>query len=378
MTERGDLGLILGGGGARAAYQVGVLQGIVEEFPDLCPEILNGVSAGAINAAALANRKGGYRERVAVLVELWSQLTVDQVFRSDTSSLLFQALKSAFATLVGGGGKNTEGYRSLVDTTPLRDLLCLALDAPDGSLKGVDENLASTGLKAISLVGTHYATGHSVTWFQGGEPNTWSRMGRHGVRTELTVEHIMASSALPLFFPAVEVDGAYYGDGGIRQHTPLAPAIHLGATRLLSISTRYGNEKTPYPPTEPERYPQPAQILGVLMNAVFLDVLDHDVLVAERVNRLLARAPEIQDRTLRPLRILSLRPSVDLGRLAGEYEPRLPGMFRFLTRRLGTKKADSTDALSMVMFQPDYLQRLIEIGRADALRQRAEIGDLLA
>lgn len=378
MTERGDLGLILGGGGARAAYQVGVLSGIAERHPDLSPEILNGVSAGAINAAALANHTGDFRERVDFLVRLWSQLTVDQVFRSDASSLLYYAFKAAFSALFSGGRGSGGRLRSLVDTAPLRQLLCRALEAPDGALRGVDQNLERTSLKAISLVGTHYASGHTVTWFQGHEPDSWRRLGRHGVRTELTVAHIMASAALPLFFPAVEVDGAYFGDGGIRQHSPLAPAIHLGAERLLSISTRYGNEKKPFPPAAPEDYPQPAQVLGVLMNAVFLDVLDHDVLVAERVNQLLAGSTAETQEKLRPLEILSIRPSVDLGQLAGEYEPRLPGMFRFLTRRLGTKKAESPDALSMVMFQPDYLQRLIEIGRQDASQRAAEIGDLLA
>ncbi len=378
MNKRGDLGLILGGGGSRAAYQVGVLSGIARRYPKLSPEILNGVSAGAINTAALASQTGDFKDRIATLVDLWSNLTVDQVFRTDASSLLWHLVKTAFSATFFGGRKRDSDVRSMVDTAPLHELLCRVVGCADGSFPGIAQNLRETNLKAVSLVGTHYATGHTVTWYQGDSPRDWTRPGRHGISTELNVDHVMASAALPVFFPAIQVAGAYYGDGGIRQHTPLAPAVHLGAQRILAVSTRFGNETLPFRPTVPEPYPPPAQIMGVLMNAVFLDVLDHDVKNMKRVNWLLKHTP-VEDRgTLREIDILSIRPSVDLGRLAGEYEPQLPSMFRFLTRRLGTKQAASPDALSMVMFQPDYLQRLIAIGQADAEEHATEIDDLLA
>jgi len=377
MTQRNALGLILGGGGSRAAYQVGVLSGIAERHPKLSPEILNGVSAGAINAAAIANHTGNFKARVDNLVALWSQLTVDQVFRTDASSLVWHLIKNALsATLFGGRGKD-HGIHSMVDTAPLRAMLTRVLAPTDGTLTGIEHNLENTNLEAVSLAGMHYVSGHTVTWFQGHEPKEWNRKGRHGVNAKLGVEHVMASAALPGFFPAIKVDGAYYGDGGIRQHAPLAPAVHLGAQRILAISTRFGNETAPFAPKTPEGYPQPAQIMGVLMNAVFLDVLDRDVARMRRLNELLQHTPPGERGDLREIDIVSVRPSVDLGRLAGEFEPQLPSMFRFLTRRMGTKQVENSDALSMVMFQPDYLQRLIAIGRADAEEHATEIDDLL-
>jgi len=354
-----------------------VLSGIAERHPKLSPEIINGVSAGAINTAALANHTGDFKARVETLVELWSQLTVDQVFRTDTPSLLWHLAKTALSATLFGGRKKDHGVHSMVDTAPLRALLTRVLAPGGGALTGIQHNLENTSLEAVSLVGTHYASGHTVTWFQGKEPDEWRRKGRHGVNTQLGVEHVMASAALPVFFPAIQVDGAYYGDGGIRLHAPLAPAVHLGARRILSISTRYGNETTPFAPKTPEEHPQPAQIMGVLMNAVFLDVLDRDVAHMRRLNELLQHTPSEERGNLREIDIVSVRPSVDLGRLAGEFEPQLPPMFRFLTRRMGTKQVESSDALSMVMFQPDYLQRLIAIGRADAEEHATEIDDLL-
>lgn len=375
---KGDLGLILGGGGARAAYQVGVLKGIAKRHPHLTPEILNGVSAGAINAAALANQTGNFRQRVDSLVELWSGLSVDQVFRSNASSLLWHGLKVALSALVFGGRKRSSEVSGLVDTAPLRELLENTLGVSTGqSLPGIARNLAQGTLKAVSLVGTHYKSGHTVTWYQGLQPADWDRPTRHGLRTDLRVEHVMASSALPLFFPAVEVDGSYFGDGGIRQHAPLAPAIHLGAERLLSISTRYGKSDATMRATPDEPNPQPAQIMGVLMNAIFLDVLDYDVANLQRINALVRALPTEQHAGLRDIEILSLRPSRDLGALAADYEPRLPGLFRFLTRRLGTKQVKSPDVLSLVMFQPDYLSRLIELGENDVEEREGEIAELL-
>ena len=375
----GDLGMILGGGGARAAYQVGVLKAIAKEFPDFTPEILNGVSAGAINTAALANRTGNFRERVQFLVDLWGQLTVDQVFRSNASSLLWHGVKAGFSALLFGGRSKRSDFRGLVDTEPLRELLTRVLEAPDGApLPGVRENLESGKLKAVSLVGTHYASGYTLTWYQGREPRNWDRPTRRGMATELTVAHVMASSALPLFFPAVKVGSAYFGDGGIRQHTPLAPAVHLGADRLLSISTRYGRGEWEPLARVSEPNPQPAQIMGVLMNAVFLDVLDQDVANLQRINSLVHDIPAEKRNGLREIEILSLRPSQDLGALAAEYEPRLPGMLRFLTRRLGTKQVKSPDVLSLVMFQPDYLKRLIEVGEKDTEARLGEIAELLS
>jgi NTE family protein len=193
------------------------------------------------------------------------------------------------------------------------------------------------------------------------------------VNTTLTVEHVMASAALPIFFPAVQLGEGWYGDGGIRLAAPLSPALHLGARRILAISTRYARTTAEADKPSIAGYPPPAQIAGVLMNSVFLDLLDQDAYRLERLNSLLEKLPEEEREGLRPVRLLVLRPSTDLGRLAGQYEPQLPRIFRFLTRGLGTRETESPDFLSLILFQPDYLTALMECGERDAREREDEI-----
>jgi NTE family protein len=188
----------------------------------------------------------------------------------------------------------------------------------------------------------------------------------------------MASTALPLFFPAVRLGDAWFGDGGIRLAAPLSPALHLGASRILAISTRYEPSAIEAASPSIQGYPPPAQVLGILLNAVFLDLIDQDALRLDRLNRLLAELPEERRNGMRIVDLLVIRPSFDLGRLAREFEPRLPRAFRFMTRGLGTRETSSPDILAMLMFQPDYIEHLIEIGRADAAARADEIAEFLA
>jgi NTE family protein len=212
---------------------------------------------------------------------------------------------------------------------------------------------------------------------QGRAIERWEGVNRKSAKARLTVEHVMASSALPLAFPAVRLGRDWHGDGGVRLAAPLSPALHLGARRILAVSTRFQRTQEEEDRPRTRGYPPPAQILGLLMNAVFLDVLDEDVSRLEHINRLLAELPPERRQGMRPVGILALRPSVDLGVLAGEYEPKLPGFFKFLTRSLGTKETSSPDFLSLLMFQPDYLARVIEIGEADAEARATEIEALI-
>lgn len=183
----------------------------------------------------------------------------------------------------------------------------------------------------------------------------------------------MATCALPFFFPAVKVGDAWYGDGGIRLTAPLSPAVHLGATRIIAVSTRSARSREEADRPATAGYPPPAQVAGVLYNAIFLDQLDGDALEMQRINHLVARLPASQRDGLRHIDLLLLRPSIDLGRLANAYEPELPRAFRFLTRGLGTRETRSNDMLSLVMFQRDYVRRLIELGEADASAKIAQI-----
>ncbi len=370
------LGLVLTGGGARAAYQVGILRCLARHMPDLFVPIITGVSAGAINATFLASHRGRLDAAVEQLSDLWKQLTPEKVFEVGSLSL-FGDLARWGVRLVSGGSRVAPAPRSLVDTAPLDLFLRRALGTIDGEIAGIDENLADRRLRALALTTLKYSTGQTVTWVQGCEIEGWQRPNRVGVMGRVTVDHIMASAALPLIFPAIRLGDSWYGDGGIRMSTPLAPAIHLGAERILAVSTRHLKPNGGTNPPAITGYPPPAQVAGALLNAIFLDSIDQDALRLERINRLLARLPAAKRDGLKPIRLLVLRPSVDLGRLSADFEARLPGAFRFLTRGLGTRETKSPDVLSLLMFQHDYLARLIEIGEADAEAQLDEIAALV-
>lgn len=372
-----DLAIVLTGGGARAAYQVGVLSALARRFPELHVPILSGVSAGAINVAYLAARRVTLREAVTELVELWKRLEPESIFRADAASLGRYVLGWGSRLISGGVKWGRASPRSLLDTRPLRALLEELLAPEGGSLTGVEENVRRGALKAVAIGATSYTTGQTVVWVQGScDILPWKRPRRRSVATTLTVDHVMASASLPLFFPAVQVDGAWYGDGGIRLAAPLSPAIHLGASRILAIATRYergaGEDEAVV-----SGYPPPAQVLGVALNAMFLDSIDEDALRLHELNRMLAKLPEDQ-REHRQVKLLVVRPSRDLGRLSREFEPRLPRAFRFMMRGLGTRDTRSPDMLSLLMFQSDYLRRLVEIGEADAEAKRPELEAFLA
>jgi len=367
-----DLGVVMGGGGARAAYQVGVLRFMARRYPELRIPYLTGVSAGAINAALLASHHGTFLQAVDELNHLWGNLTVEDVFRVDTWALFKNAVRW-MRQLASGGVGTADPVKGLVDTEPLRRYLTEVLHAVNGELTGVRYNLEHQRIRAVAISTSSYTTGQSVTWVEGCDIKEWERPQRTSRKTHITVEHVMASAALPLLFPAVRIENAWYGDGGIRLTAPLSPALHLGARRVLAISTRYDKSDREADARTVRGYPPPAQVVGVLMNSIFLDLLDHDAVRLERLNRLLQHLPREDRYGLEPVRLLTIRPSRDLGRLAGQYEAQLPKVFRFLTRGLGTKQTRSPDFLSLVLFQPDYLRALMDIGEEDAASRCDEI-----
>jgi NTE family protein len=262
-----------------------------------------------------------------------------------------------------------------VDTAPLRRFLITALgQAADAPLEGIQRNIDAGMLHAVALSATSYTTGQSVTWVQGRDVELWQRPQRRSQRTRLTVDHVMASSALPLLFPAVRVGDEWFGDGGVRLTAPLSPALHLGASRILTISTRYPRSHQEASVRTVDGYPSPAQVAGILYNAVFLDLIDEDIMRLNTVNRLLAKLPAGEHGSLRQVANLVIRPSRDLGRIARKFEPRLPGFFRYLTRGLGTRSSRTADMLSLILFQEDYLRYLVELGEEDAERETERIG----
>jgi NTE family protein len=370
-----DLALMFSGGGARAAYQVGFLRLLAREFPDCVPGILTGVSAGGINAAYLASRQDPFAVKVENLADIWCNIHIDNVFRVDLRDLASRTVRWG-GRLLAGGKHPVEPARSMVDTAPLRELLYRLLGSNGGDIPGIAASLRAGWLRAVALTASSYTTGQTMTWVQTREDcgfQAWERPQRKSVACALRVDHVIASAALPFFFPAVEVDGAWYGDGGIRLTAPLSPAVHLGARRIIAVSTRYARSRAEADRPLINGYPPPAQVAGALYNAIFLDQLDSDALQLQQINRLIARLPLAERDGLRPIDLLMLRPSVDLGRLANAYEPDLPRAFRFLTRGLGTRETRSNDMLSLVMFQGDYVKRLIELGEADAITRLDDI-----
>ena len=372
----GDIGLVLTGGGARGAYQVGVLSWLARNYPELNVPIITGVSAGAVNTAKLAARTNTFAQSVQELVGLWSELHVEDVFRVSPRTLGGNALKWGMKLM--SGGSDTAQVRGLLDTQPLRELLSEVLINVNGELSGIEYNLEHGRLKAVAIMTTSYTTSQSIVWVQGREIKPWRRPNRRAIQTKLSIDHVMASAALPIFFPAVRIDDQdagtqWYGDGGIRLAAPLSPVLHLGAHRVLAISTRYDRTVEESQIKEVSGYPPPAQVLGVLLNSVFLDVVDQDVLRLERMNELLERLEPEERNGLRPVQLLVMRPSRDLGTLAGQHEKELPRTFRFMTRGLGTRETRSPDILAMLMFTPLYLQQLIQLGEQDAERRAEEL-----
>lgn len=379
-NQYSDLALMLSGGGARAAYQVGFLRLLAREFPEVVPGILTGVSAGGINAAYLAARQEPFAQKVENLADVWSNIRIDNVFRVDLRDLASRGVRWG-GRLLSGGRYAVRPARSLVDTAPLHDLLKRMLEAPTGEIVGISKSLQAGWLRAIALTASSYTTGQSMTWVQTRDDcliETWERPQRKSVACSLDVNRVLASAALPFFFPAVEVDGAWYGDGGIRLTAPLSPAVHLGARRIIAVSTRYARSREEADHPAIRGYPPPAQVAGVLYNAIFLDQLDGDAYQLQQINELIARLPPSGRDRLRRIDLLMLRPSVDLGRLANAYEPELPRAFRFLTRGLGTRETRSNDMLSLMMFQRDYVRRLIDLGEADAAAKIVEIRSFLS
>ncbi|HJO05661.1 MAG TPA: patatin-like phospholipase family protein [Acidobacteriota bacterium] len=358
--------VVLTGGGARGAYQAGVLAGIADRSRcDVCFPIVTGVSAGGINAAALAASRASFAGATEELRQAWLKLTTDSVFRSNFRTLTWSAFR--WIAKVGSGGAIPADLRGLLDTRPLRTYLETAID-----FDGIGDNIAGGRLHALALSMTEYATGRTVTAVQATERmRDWQRARRLSERSRITVDHVMASAALPVVFPAIQIGGDYYGDGSIRQSAPLSPAVHLGADRILAISVRYS--LAPKETVEPQfvGYPPPAQILGMILHGVFIDDLEDDAERLLRINRTLQAVPqgaELRD-DLRPIDMLMLRPSRDLGKLSAGLVDELPRPLRLLARGLGASRTTTPDFLSYLLFEQPYIERLMDLGFEDVRAQ---------
>ncbi|MFQ5935150.1 MAG: patatin-like phospholipase family protein [Acidiferrobacterales bacterium] len=365
--------LVLSGGGARAAYQVGVLKAVsqllprdaVSPFPIIC-----GTSAGAINAAVLAIYAARFREGVKRLTLVWKMFRPGMVFRADARGIMKIGAHWFAAMLLGGLGRYNP--TSLLDCTPLRHLLERYVPC-DKIQESIDEGL----VRALCVTASGYTSGQAVSFYQGTpDLRPWKRARRVGSAADIRIEHLMASAAIPFVFAAVKINREYFGDGSMGQMAPVSPALHLGADRVLAIGVR-----RPTGPDAPrlraESYPSLAEVAGHVLNSIFLESLEADLERLQRINRTISlinpNELEHADLPLRPVAVLVISPSQDLGEIAQRYARYLPRPVRFLLRGIGVKNQSGTSLLSYLLFEKAYCRRLISLGYADTMQRKAEV-----
>lgn len=378
MEVGGRSGLVLAGGGARAVYQVGALQAIREMLPD--PKvnpfpIICGTSAGAVNAGALAVYADDFGVAVEKLLGVWRNFQPHHVYRSDWLGATRNNLKWMTGFLFGAFLKRRR--ISLLDNRPLEALLTDYLD-----FSRVKANVEKGALDAVSITCSGYTSGQSCSFFQGADRlEGWRRSMRIGIKTELTVQHLMASSAIPFLFPAYHLNREFFGDGSMRQIAPVSPALHLGADRVLVIGTAKIRNDSPER-TRGDNFPTLAQIAGHVMNSIFLDSLALDIERLERINRTVScSSPDALKRmglTLHHVDVLVLTPSEPLDGIAVKHVRNLPWTIRFMLRSVGALRRGGANLASYLLFEPGYCNELVQLGYNDTIARREEVEAFIA
>jgi len=374
------LGIVLGGGGARAAYQVGVIKALAEMLPSGSPlpfPIVCGTSAGAFNAAALASFANNFQRAAASLLRIWGNFHTHHVYRSDAWGVGKTGAKWLAAMMLGGLGKRNPVY--LLDRMPLRQLILKQMP-----LSNIQRFIDKGYLHALSVSASGYTTGESLAFFQGHHDiHPWHRSRRRGVTCEITVDHLMASSAIPLLFEAVKLNREYFGDGSMRQIAPVSSALHLGADALLVIgNNRSSEDEADQQRKKVTRYPSLAEIGGFALDSIFLDSLDADIERLHRINKTVSNIPQKHldkgDVGLKRVDTVVITPSEDLGDLAHEHVEDMPKTIRYLMRGIGAHSEDGSSSLmSYLLFEKSYCQKLIKLGAEDTLKKKDEILDFL-
>lgn len=360
-------GLLLSGGGARAAYQIGVLRGVANILPRQSPNpfnVISGTSAGALNAASLATHAPRLRTGVRTLEHIWKNLSSEKVYAPQSGNLLKSASSVMLSML---SSKSAESRVALLDNTPLSALLERVI-----RFDRIQRNIDTGFLDALAITASAYDTGESVSFYQAIKGiDDWHGPHRIGMRHELQLHHLVASSAIPIIFPAVQIEGRYFGDGSVRQLAPTSTPIHLGARRLFAIGVS-ANRSKPSSDSHTSQQPTLTQILGHIMNSAFVDTLENDLEFLQHMNALVPHVPQrarrLHNMEVSEIELLEISPSVELNELALEYYHELPkAMARYI------KKTGSGSLLSLILFEPGFCTALWQLGLNDAMQKRDEI-----
>lgn len=372
-------GLMLTGGGARNAYQIGVLKAIAEHLPKDSPSpfrVISGTSAGAINAGGLAAGAQNLQQAIHDLENVWGNLHIENVYRTDKVA----SMRAAAATIwqLVRAREIAEQPRSILDNDPLRELLSKHIDF-DKFQKNIDEGW----LDAVAFNTSSYTSGKSISYFMGSEDiPEWDLSRRKGVRGKLTVEHLLGSSAIPMVFPAVRISNDYQGDGALRQTSPLSPLLAMGANRLLIIGVSNSANESDTPNTIERPYPSPGQIAGYLFESLFLESLDADLERLEHYNTLLRNLPgryvQLDGSIIQPVDKVVITPSVDVRDIVSRHMHRFPKSMKVVLRVLGAHKPEGRQISSYLLFESSFCQELIELGYSDGKSQMRSIERLLA
>lgn len=369
--------LVLSGGGSRGAYQAGVIKALAEiahanKIENTLP-IITGTSAGAINATFMAAHADDFKAAGEKICNIWSHLQSHDVIRTDTISLTrigFRLLKE----LTTGSFIKRKKTLGLLDTSPLRTLLSKSIP-----FAKIAENIENKNLFALAITATNYANSDRVTFVQGNsEIKGWKKVRRKSEICQVDASHVMASTAIPIFFPPVQVDNAFYGDGCLRNLTPLSPAIKLGAKNLIVVGVQK-EIKLQDPSDGTLLMPTLARIVSVVTNAILMDNVYMDIERLCRINdtvKILEEKNQATETTFRPINIVHIRPSEDIGKIAFEESEKLPATLKFLIDGLGSRR-EAAELISYLLFEGPYCRRLIDLGYKDAYAQKQEIIQIL-
>lgn len=375
--EQQTLGLILPGGGARNAYQVGVLKAVEELITAKNPSpfpVVTGTSAGSLNAGMIASRSMDFNDGLQRLLGMWENLQMEMVVRTDAKSTTKTGARWLWSFASGGGGNSQPD--SILDNTPLRSLI-----ENHVNLARMRQCIHSGHLQALGITASSYGRGASLTYYEGHEElQPWERTRRYGLPTRLGVDHFMASIAIPVVFPAVKINNEYHGDGSMRESAPLSPALHLGANKLLIISVR--NPQTEYDPRNvAASYPNLGFVAGYMFDTLFMDRLDSDIERLKRINFALSQSKQVtfkhNDSILRPVDFLVISPSVDIREIVANHVKRFPRSMRILLSGLGAMTKEGRPLTSYLLFDSNFARDLIELGYNDGYAQRDKLQELL-